>query len=431
MVITRTQDEWNTRSIDSTHINPSIMEGERVHTSLFGHDSAVPIERYAPVFLVQPTIGGSFKIPSILTCIPGVIDSSPSPTLYFQWKADGVDIPGATTKTLTTNLSFDENYITCEVVAVNYLGTATGISDGITAQVVEPVINQEYQFYVAQGLHQPWQQNMLTTKWTISSGMSGVNRVDNMGVFGMSSTGLGGPQRNDMVSQTITLATGLPAPARLDSFCGYDYTLTGLEIPQTQALYHNEVYSMWQPTYLYDLAIVNRDASAMNTSGWTITRGDIRAVNTAQYEGYPPGGGWWFTGRFQNGTGGTFSQSEPCAMNQNINLDPAYHADTDAGLMFYDMSALANIGYDNYGLWDEVRMTLKFFDSFGVQIGSPRDLIMETNWGTGFFAMHHNMIGLPPNTRSANIELGFSTIQDQPVRCEVDNLRVRFFRDKR
>jgi hypothetical protein len=97
----------------SSYALPGTLVGKRVTvtvTASDGSDAATSLPT-APVTAgtlgaLPPTISGTAKLGSTLTANPGTWTPSPV-TLTYRWKADGVDIAGATGKTLkvsTTNI---------------------------------------------------------------------------------------------------------------------------------------------------------------------------------------------------------------------------------------------------------------------------------------------------------------------------------------
>ena len=157
---TQSQDEFKTRSIDTVHLNPSIMEGDHHYSSILGSGAAIPIVRFEPVFLVSPTVSGSAVIPGILTCVPGVVSASPSPTYTYQWQSNGVNISGETNNSLTTDGTMDATNITCIVEAENFLGLVTDVSNGVYVEILEPLRLEEQDYVVITGLNQEGQQNL-------------------------------------------------------------------------------------------------------------------------------------------------------------------------------------------------------------------------------------------------------------------------------
>jgi len=82
-----------------------------------------------PVNTVAPVISGTTSIGSFLTTTNGTWTGSASFNYTYQWKSNGVNIPGATLNNY--QLTGDEagEYITCEVMASNDAGGATALSN--------------------------------------------------------------------------------------------------------------------------------------------------------------------------------------------------------------------------------------------------------------------------------------------------------------
>ncbi|KKB12444.1 hypothetical protein VE25_07375 [Devosia geojensis] len=87
----------------------------------------------APVNGVLPAISGEAIVDGVLTAWPGVW--APFADFTFQWKKDGVDIPGATGSTYTVVVGDVGSAISVAVTATNTGGAATAES-GETAEVV-------------------------------------------------------------------------------------------------------------------------------------------------------------------------------------------------------------------------------------------------------------------------------------------------------
>lgn len=157
---TQSQDVFKVDAVDPLHINPSIMEGEKLYPSILGPLVAVPIVRFAPYYVINASISGDPAIPSTLICNPGVVAASPQPSFSYQWQSDGVDIDGETNSTLVTDGTLDATTITCDVEAVNFLGVASSTSNGIYVQIIEPVRMEEHTFAAITGLNQENQHNL-------------------------------------------------------------------------------------------------------------------------------------------------------------------------------------------------------------------------------------------------------------------------------
>ena len=447
MVVTNTQDDFKIRAIDVVHINPSIMEGERNHSSLLGPRSAVPIVRFAPTFITQPSVSGLLTIPSVLTCNPGTITASPTADLFFQWQADGVDIVGETNSTLVTSLAFDNVLVTCNVDAVNYLGTASSTSSGITPERVEPIINHQHLIYALQGLGQEYNQNMNTEISSVATGLPSTNRIDSFSNSSMSLTGLGSVDGLDAQTSRTVALTGLGADGSVDNISSYIYEITGLQIENTQASYESEALSMWQPEYMSDLAIINPGAESQDMTGWTTTLGTIIATDTETTSGMglPPAGSWFFTARNTNGTGPLTNLNiyDTASMYQTVLLDSGILSDVDASHYFYDVSALMSANYTaSWGPWNAIYLTCTCEDAIGTVLDTVqfdfddvRIYKSPTNTATGGITgwqpVYQELKPLPVNTRQIKIVVTMAVIQTGPTRSDIDDIRVRFYRDKR
>ena len=100
--------------------------------SLFGVVTLV--EEQAPTNTVAPSITGTTQVGSVLTCEDGEWSGNPEPTFTRQWKADGVNISGATGKTRTLQEAQLGAEITVTVTATNSAG-----SESVTSAAVGPV----------------------------------------------------------------------------------------------------------------------------------------------------------------------------------------------------------------------------------------------------------------------------------------------------
>jgi len=87
----------------------------------------------APANTLLPSISGTPTQGQVLTAIEGLWDNIPTSYTY-QWKADGVNISGATSKTYTLLVGDVDAAITVAVTAVNSEGSASATS-GPTADI--------------------------------------------------------------------------------------------------------------------------------------------------------------------------------------------------------------------------------------------------------------------------------------------------------
>jgi hypothetical protein len=402
MPVTNTQDEWNRRRIDVRHINPSIMEGEHGHTSMFGQGSAVPIVRYAPTFLVQPSISGSFRIPSVLTCNPGVIDASPQAQLSYQWKANGSSIMGEIHRTLTTIQAFDNFEITCEVTAVNFLGVVVGESNEITADLVEPINNWDLSHFSITGLTQKNQQNVFKVDTLITTGIS----MD---------------QRTDVLQQTILITSGMDVEFRNDMMSHTVATISGLGPGNGGYMHDLDVYTIWQPTRLADISLINPSAETGDMTGWNVTSGTIIARSTdvlgttVPFIDKP-----WFFSSDAAGKNNSY-------MNQVANVDSELNADIDAGIIYSRLIYL----FDNYTYSYGHLATgqIQFLNASDVVLDShslSHTLSVNQRWSYDYTPL----LNVPVLTRKVRITIGFETFYNQDSHVYVDEIAVEMFKDE-
>ncbi len=88
-----------------------------------------------PVNTVAPTVTGAAKVGTVLTGATGTWTGTPAPTLTRQWRANGVDIAGATAGTYTPVSGDIGKTITLSVRGTNINGTRVVIS-AATAAVI-------------------------------------------------------------------------------------------------------------------------------------------------------------------------------------------------------------------------------------------------------------------------------------------------------
>lgn len=382
VVFTQTQKNYVVDTIEVRHINPSIMEGERGHTSMFGARSAVPIVRYAPTFLIVPSISGSFKIPSVLTCNPGVIDASPQAQVFYQWKANGVDIPGEITNMLTTSLFFDSALITCEVDAVNLLGTAQAESNGITAELVESINNWEYSVDVVSGLNQY-------------------------------------SQINGMNMNTI-VATGLAMDSRLDNQALVANILTGLGIKNANMFYNHDVAVIWQPTRLADLPLINPSANTGDLTGWTVTEGSIAALTISSFGNITPFEGTHYFGDQES------TQPSSSSMFQTVALNASDIAEAvDGTLMCNHMFTIENrLGQNG------VQVTVQYLSSADVVLGTTTEGLLINTQNRSWRHQFNELEYVPSGTEKINVIVFFNNLGNTAVGySSIDDISVRLHSD--
>lgn len=91
--------------------------------------AVVPSAAAAPSNAVLPSISGTPQVGVELTAYNGIWDDEPT-TFAYQWKADGVAINGATSKTYTPVVGDIGNTLTVTVTGTNNAGSASATSAG-------------------------------------------------------------------------------------------------------------------------------------------------------------------------------------------------------------------------------------------------------------------------------------------------------------
>jgi hypothetical protein len=95
----------------------------------YGLPGGAPVN-VAPTIAVADITGSSI-VGQTLTCIV-VANGSPSPTVTFQWRINGIDVSGATDSTFsTTGVAVGSN-VSCYVTAANINGTTNAITGVVT-----------------------------------------------------------------------------------------------------------------------------------------------------------------------------------------------------------------------------------------------------------------------------------------------------------
>lgn len=87
----------------------------------------------APINVTAPTITGTAQVGQTLTSVPGTWTGGP--TFTRQWKADGVNIAGATDTTYVVHADYTDDVITCAVTASNAGGSTTLTGAGTAAVI--------------------------------------------------------------------------------------------------------------------------------------------------------------------------------------------------------------------------------------------------------------------------------------------------------
>lgn len=386
-VITQSQDNYLIRSLDVPHINPSIMEGQFAVPALLGKRSAVPLERYSPVNLIAPSISGDFKIPSLLTCNPGVWDAAPSPDYLFQWRANGVDIDGQTSNTLTTYLELDTFTIDCVVTAVNNQGFETAVSNSILVEIVLPIRLEEQSYGIITGLNQEGQQDMNVFRTAVVSGMWVEDVLTMMGTTWPVISGLYVDDRLDLLDHTVYTTVGL---GRDEALMNYDMDL-----------YVTEFYE-----YVDSFTIPNNDAE-QGLLNWTVQTGvlGIRTGSPSPANGTQ----YWF--------GGDVAST---VAYQDITLPVAHEALVDSNDAFARLSWLQS----SFDTRDQATVTLEFFDAASGILGSVTPYALFASAEQVWRRYSPDLIQIPPLTRTIRIYMRFNRTSGTNNDGYVDDIQL-------
>lgn len=371
-----TQDDFKIRSIDIRHINPSIMEGESLITSLLGVDTAVEIFRYAPILVSAPIVSGPSEIPGTLSCFEGVYDSSPAPTFSYQWLSDGVPIAGETNKTIETYAALDSTEMTCEVTAVNTIGSlVTESGNGIVVTIIEPIDIWEQDFYSVTGLNQVARQNLMVFRNMVATGMRVDNRFDAMTYTGMA--------------------------------------LTGMQIDGTTVVYEADNYAITVPSFLEAATVVNGGAETGDLTGWTIGSGipvvGLTGGNTGTY---------FFAGDSSSNT--------TIVMYQDVPIGAANHADVDNRLIAASVGMFTNTSSS----YDYIEASFQFVDGTGNPIGSSNPIITSLFRPTqGVWGEHQSGAeDAPVGARSVRVTITMTNQIFNGIATQFDDVTVDLFK---
>lgn len=408
------QDNDQTRSVDNVHIEPSIREGLFLVSSLYGKDASLPLERYPPVNLTQPFITGSGVIPNTLRCEIGVWDASPTADYFYQWMADGADIPGANNATITTDATFDGVTLTCEVRADNGIGEDYAVtSNSVLCSLIEPIEAREAEFFVTTGLQANKLQTILDKRDMIVTGTGTDNRLDTMRAVSYFITGLWAENRQDVNAMPIMAVTGL---SQTDNLSVLERTL-GIAVINSD-VGETLVDSVPQP-----MPIKNNNAE-MGTFGWTNFGNVLPVGNTNSPSSNTPieGEFSWVGGEDVHPDG---NNTPYTYLSQDVEMWPLWYSDIDAGLTYLDMTFLQGC-QAGAGVEDQANIKIEFYAADGTTLTG-------TNNGPGmwkspfgvWFTRHHEC-AIPPLTRFVRFIVEFSwdpVNGDNDINANIDNIK--------
>lgn len=99
-----------------------------------GYDSG---DLVAPSFLVNPYLSGTAEIGTNLFAYPGEVDGIESPVITYQWRKNGIEMPG---ETLPYLMIPGLGTYTCAVTATNSSGFVTFVPTGIASPNTIPIL---------------------------------------------------------------------------------------------------------------------------------------------------------------------------------------------------------------------------------------------------------------------------------------------------
>ena len=212
-----TQWDWKPNAIDLRPIEPSIREGEHIITSMYGNEATIPLAHTPPVNVTLPTIVGSVAIPNTLECLVGTWTGSPFPYFAYQWMADGIDIPGATSKTWVSEAAYDGQEITCEVRGYSNQGEQYVVTPvGVTIVLVVPDTVELERHYILSGVTTQKNNSMWENRSMMVSGMGALYASTIMRSVGYSITGQAAIGRLDLNDKRTGIVTGIHRDNALD-----------------------------------------------------------------------------------------------------------------------------------------------------------------------------------------------------------------------
>lgn len=396
MSISFTQDEWKVRSLDVVHINPSILEGQFAHTSTYGKRSALLLQRYEPTNLVAPSISGDYKIPSVLTCNPGVWDAAPTADYLYQWRADGVEIPGETGQTWTSDISFDAQSIDCVVTAVNVIGFDTLTSSNqIEVEIVEPIEIMEQDYYSITGLNQIQHQNMNIFRSAVV-------------------TGIAVPAWQTNFELITGIVSGMNVSNTLTNFDVMTYAIQGLGTENTQTITESDAYIIGIKEFVETGSLVNGNAED-GLNGWTQTDTDHLVVaSSSEVTGIDGDNVFW---------GGANASA---GMTQEIPVPVSMESIIDDGLGFAVLLFAIRSNNGN----DAMTPSMFFKNSSGNVIGSNvgNQYIGAGGWWTERTLNEGGDVTMPVGTRFIELSLDFTRYDGVNLNAYIDQIVIEFWR---
>jgi autotransporter-associated beta strand protein len=113
----------------------AVYSGDSVFATSTSSPVAEDMITTAPYTPGPPSITGTAKAGSTLTCRPGAWQGDPSPTFTYQWSIETTPLAGATGVTFRVPSIDEGTTLVCAVTATNLAGSATAVSTGVKIPV--------------------------------------------------------------------------------------------------------------------------------------------------------------------------------------------------------------------------------------------------------------------------------------------------------
>lgn len=400
-----TQDDDRTRSIDVVHIEPSIREGTFLVSSLYGPEASAPLYRYPPTNTVDPWISGDTQIPNILTCNEGQWLASPAAIFAYQWMSNGVDLPGETNRTYTTDETVDNTTITCEVRGYNSLGEAYALTAGVDVSLIEPIITGEMEDYFISGLS--------------TSNVETTHDERTMVVTGMSSE-----ITQEVMRSVSYFMSGRSADKRQDMNMMYGYAISGTDRDDnTQvhlapgiAIVNWDTGAPFVDGIPQTMNLKNNDAEA-GLAGWEVFGAVERHGQfNAKYEGDQA----WWGGADVDAAQANIPYSY---MWQDVEVFDVWISEVDAGTTSIQVS-----WYQSSAEWeDKGNIRVEFLNSAKTVIGSDNGAGL-TSIRNGGWSLRYFHAGVPVNTRYVRVIPEFALEAGENNNALIDYIRLEIYK---
>lgn len=399
------QDDDQTRSIDLVHIEPSIREGTKLVSSLYGSDASAPIWRFPPTNVNPPFITGSNRIPATLTCEPGSWNGSPTPNYAYQWMLDGIDVAGATNQTFETTIPMDGQAVTCEVRGYNNQGENYAVTPTpVNLTIIDPIETFDQGLYVINGwgnLDDIWLSDRITT---VVTGIPALNVQTVLRSTAYFATGLSADTRTDTNAMSVCFVGGLGSNQKQEVF-----SADGVSVISYMEGFPL-VTGIPQPIPLKNWG------AEMGLEGWTVF-GDVEARadlsnDNEYYEGIRSFSG----GRDVHPEGQNIPYSY---ITQDVDLWPEWHTDIDTGNCFLELE------WHQHCRTDQANVRVEFLDQNGLSLGSADPSGLWATPSDIWYLLSYPNIAIPANTRTIRYTIEFLLISGFNIDAFVDAVSSR------